>query len=929
MVLQELSKDTVRLIKSTQVITTPVSVVKELLENSIDAGATTVSVRLENHGFTLVEVRDNGSGIGDDDVEFIAKPHFTSKISAFADLASLNTYGFRGEALASLCTVAEVSVCTKTKHSVMGHTYTFDHSGTVASKKPAATPNGTTIVARNLFKNLPVRKHYYGSTKRRKEELKKVEDLMLAFTLAAPGVHLTLSHDKCVILQKGSVNNIQEALMNTFPAIYKDLVLKENCKEDIRVEAYLPKSGSCGNPNLSRTTPERFFVMVNERPVIHKSIQKLVKAFYSQKLQGSHGRYPLGVVRFKVPPASVDINLEPDKTKILFKNENQVLEVMQDILSELYGPLDPSKSDDKDTSDLNHKIDITCTYGGFTQDSEVQEKEQVNSTQDVDLLDRHFNKAKKKNVSACNGKIQTVFTTQATVGDGIPVYKIPPLPRLDRTDNEHKNDDCDKLVQPEKDTSSMEALEDMSPFTTDIGDIQDDKHRALRKEKEMLETVQLLSTGTLGLKPPLSDSNAVPDAAKRPKRCVSLELSGMLATPPKKPKTSSLPRVSHEYIYGTPVKKPSSPFILFSRDVRRQVLSEYPGADFAFVAKQMADRWKTLDPDSKNHYQELAKAEADKYHREVKVIKDSRGSPLAGRCKTSGSLDRYIAPLTPYIKNKEAIQKQQHVADRPCLQHSKDVRCSLDIIRDKLKKKHSPKSPSDVMTIIGRVTASGGWICSQGSDIMALNVYRVYEVALYQNLLKTFKLSMRPLDDSLPFNASTVGMDNWAALLKLPRELVPDRNYYCITDQRLIANGFHVALFPGATASVAISHGEVTQMTDAVGFYGVADLKEILSVLTGSPLASLQQTRPLKLQHWIKAEAVRMVRSAPNILKQEDVLEKVKGLQLLLSGAEGGNQLPLDHQCIHGRPLLTKLYSLEELPCPKRKQRKILNKIEN
>lgn len=116
---------------------------------------------------------------------------------------------------------------------------------------------------------------------------------------------------------------------------------------------------------------------------------------------------------------------------------------------------------------------------------------------------------------------------------------------------------------------------------------------------------------------------------------------------------------------------------------------------------------------------------------------------------------RYIAPLTPYIgRNKEkVIQQQPLVSHRPWLQHSKEVRCSLDIIKGKMRRRHSQKSNADDLTILGRVTAHGGWVCAQGSDIMALNIYRVYEIVLNNHLMKTFELSRKPLDDPLPFNA--------------------------------------------------------------------------------------------------------------------------------------------------------------------------------
>ena len=116
---------------------------------------------------------------------------------------------------------------------------------------------------------------------------------------------------------------------------------------------------------------------------------------------------------------------------------------------------------------------------------------------------------------------------------------------------------------------------------------------------------------------------------------------------------------------------------------------------------------------------------------------------------------RFIAPLTPYIKNKKkVIQEDPYVADKPWLKHKKEIRCSLDIIKNKLRKRCPVKNYSDnTLTMLGQVISSGGWVCVQGSNIIAINVYRIYEVILTKDLLKTFKMSMKPLDDTIPFNA--------------------------------------------------------------------------------------------------------------------------------------------------------------------------------
>ena len=140
--IEALPTSTVHLIKSSQVITSLVSIVKELVENAIDAGATILTVRLENFGFDRIEVRDNGSGINEKNAAFVALPHHTSKIKNFSDLENLSSYGFRGEALASLCAVSDVTITSKVTAENIGHVFSYNQNGVLTNTKPISATKG-------------------------------------------------------------------------------------------------------------------------------------------------------------------------------------------------------------------------------------------------------------------------------------------------------------------------------------------------------------------------------------------------------------------------------------------------------------------------------------------------------------------------------------------------------------------------------------------------------------------------------------------------------------------------------------------------------------------------------------------------------------------------------------------------------------------
>ncbi|XP_075173874.1 PMS1 protein homolog 1 isoform X3 [Anomaloglossus baeobatrachus] len=212
--MHQLSSSTVCLLSSSQVITAVVSVVKELVENALDAFATNVEVKLENFGFDKIEVRDNGIGICGADAPVMGIKHYTSKISSHEDLETVQTYGFRGEALGSICSIAEVHITTKTDSDSISTQYSLDNNGHVVLQKPSHLGQGTTVTVLKLFKNVPVRKQYYSTEKKCKEELKKVQDLLISYSLIKPDVRIALVHNKVILWQKNKVSDQKMALIS-------------------------------------------------------------------------------------------------------------------------------------------------------------------------------------------------------------------------------------------------------------------------------------------------------------------------------------------------------------------------------------------------------------------------------------------------------------------------------------------------------------------------------------------------------------------------------------------------------------------------------------------------------------------------------------------------------------------------------------------
>ena len=268
----------------------------------------------------------------------MSAPHYTSKLRSFQDLSSLTSYGFRGEALSSIANTAQLSITTATKDDDIATTYTIGHNGQVIDRKPSSLGVGTTIAVSDLFNNFPVRKKSYKNTKRCSEELRKIEQLLLAFGLAFPGVRFSLKHNKIKLWEKEQTSDLKSNVSLIFgPVLSHNLMpINYQCFSPmVKLQLYVPKPTA----NLSlvaRSRPDRLIVLVNGRPVDLKAVSKVSAIFKSMSIfsyffqvvreafleafPSQTGHYPVAVVMISVLPEDVDVNLEPNKTKVLLHN---------------------------------------------------------------------------------------------------------------------------------------------------------------------------------------------------------------------------------------------------------------------------------------------------------------------------------------------------------------------------------------------------------------------------------------------------------------------------------------------------------------------------------------------------------------------------------------------------------------------------------
>ncbi|KAI3961202.1 hypothetical protein MKX01_035788 [Papaver californicum] len=343
--IKPINKGVVHRICSGQVILDLSSAVKELVENSLDAGATSIEISLKDYGEESFKIIDNGCGISPNNFKVLALKHHTSKIADFPDLQSLTTFGFRGEALSSLCALGKLTVETRIKNESVASHLTFDHSGLLTCEKKTARPIGTTVTVEKLFSTLPVRSKEFSCNIRR--EYGKLISLLHAYALIAKGVRIVCTNTtgrntKSVVLKTQGSNSIKDNIITVFGmSIFTCLEpLSISISDTCEVEGFISKPGQGSGRNLG----DRQFFFVNGRPVDMPKVSKLVNELYKTS---SSKQYPIMVMNFIVPTKAYDVNVTPDKRKIFFSDEGSLMRSLRESIEKIYSPSHCSYSTNK------------------------------------------------------------------------------------------------------------------------------------------------------------------------------------------------------------------------------------------------------------------------------------------------------------------------------------------------------------------------------------------------------------------------------------------------------------------------------------------------------------------------------------------------------------------------------------------------------
>ncbi len=316
-----LDKDTIDKIAAGEVVERPASIVKELLENAIDAGATSITVEIKDGGKSLIRVTDNGSGIAKDEVRIAFLRHATSKIQSADDLQNITSLGFRGEALSSIAAVSKMEMITKVRSEMVGHWYVIE-GGIEQSFEEVGAVDGTSIIVRDLFFNTPARRKFLKSNQ---TEAAHIAELVEKIALSHQDVSIRLIANNQAKLQTSGNGNLKDSIYRLYGReVAMALLPVEYRAQGIEITGVIAK------PEVSRASRSMEMYFVNGRYIKAKTIASAIEEGYGNRLM--QHQYPFTVLNYHIPPEVMDVNVHPTKMEVRFSEEVKIYEVTRDAI---------------------------------------------------------------------------------------------------------------------------------------------------------------------------------------------------------------------------------------------------------------------------------------------------------------------------------------------------------------------------------------------------------------------------------------------------------------------------------------------------------------------------------------------------------------------------------------------------------------------
>ncbi|XP_076671310.1 uncharacterized protein LOC143370274 [Andrena cerasifolii] len=656
MVISALDKHTAKLISTTQVITSISSAAKELIENALDANAKNIEINLIDNGATLIEVKDDGCGISKVDASYMALSSYTSKLLNFSDLESLETYGFRGEALYALSVISDITIISKTEADDVGVCYTIDHNGCITKSEPCHRSTGTTVQVRQLFKQVPVQRQLITNQKKGHQDIKILESLIKSYGICKFSVRISYKVDSNMIFAKPGTSTVEEAVTYILGKKVRSN-MTWIAVEDAEVNAKLmvPLKETQNMSEVFQSGAQ--YIFVNNRPIKHKDLEKTVTKSILETLgqDSSSRKKPIFILSILTNARNIDVNLDPNKTSVLFKDQKLVLDTVDKRIRDYYGiqrevqdenACDKSLSDYHDYTQKTSTDDVenewpACKKRKLQREGSgdrVTEKKVCAPKQCDDNVGRNFNFSSSN--SECNKQTEVTKNQTDDQNEGGSKCRKNAndidlrLPSLNLSDCDSNDSQNFTVVPSEREVfsnsnnaSAKENTDDsppleMTPASETLSQLPivdfgedfnwNDYGKGTSEKENMIQNLNV-AIGQKGSK------------LDKKKETMTLEKWSKGHVPGFKGGTDV-----HVYLdTGSDATTESDSydsnlctgFLKYSKHIRQKVMEQNPTMTAPQIANAITNLWKKLSPEERGYYRDLAREEkrnSDTENRETK-----------------------------------------------------------------------------------------------------------------------------------------------------------------------------------------------------------------------------------------------------------------------------------------------------------------------
>ncbi|XP_076634955.1 uncharacterized protein LOC143348537 [Colletes latitarsis] len=695
MSISALDKDTAKLLTTSQIVTSVSNAAKELIENSLDANAKNIEINLTENGAALIEVKDDGCGIAKPDIPNMALQSYTSKICNFSDLDTLETYGFRGEALYALSAVSDLTIITKTEEEEVAQSYTIDHSGHIVKSEPCHRATGTTVQVRQLFKQVPVRRQIITNSKKANRDIKILESLIKSYGICKFSIRMSYKVDNNIIFVKPSTTTLEDAVTYILGKKVTSNMSWINVEStEFNMKLMIPKKETQNMLEVFQSGAQ--YIFVNNRPIKDKELEKIITKSILEALNSS-SKKPIFILYILINAANIDVNLEPNKNSILFKDQKVIFDTVDKYITDFYGIQREEQEENIFNESLNDYQKFSQMMSNNDEKTErpvskkrklcTEERDNKRINEYMCIPQKSDDNKVKNQCHAANSNSTDNEEAQIAKNEkndekesGDSCMEISEnfnvaLPTLNLSETDSNNsqnftlicDDDDDISNDPNNKNTKKDTDDSPPFEltphcdtfsqlpiVDLGEDFNFEDILTRNTEPKMEDISDKENKTESANAPVLQSKKNKSVSTK---CVTLKEWSKGHVPGIKGGTDVQPYIdkeSNKSLESETHGNTCEGFVKFSNHMKSKIVEKNPTMTASQIAYALINLWKKLSSEERGYYRDLAQEEKVEHNKEKEETKENEIN--AKNCNTNKRLKKILEKMNAMnIPNKHNL----------------------------------------------------------------------------------------------------------------------------------------------------------------------------------------------------------------------------------------------------------------------------------